>query len=68
MSYFTDHPESLPARAHQIMRDPQRRIEDSLSTGQMVVAADECIRALKTRRYANDRELRQLAVELAEAL
>lgn len=75
MSYFSDHPDGNAARAYRIMRNPEprpdgrpRRIEDYLSDGQIVVAADECARALKTRRYANDSELARFAFELAEAL
>lgn len=68
MSYFTDHPESLAVSARLVLRDPQRRIEDELSEGQVLAVVSECKRALQARRYVGDRELAAFLDEFVGAL
>jgi len=68
VSYFTDHSGSLPATARQVMRDPERRVEDELSEGQVLAVVSECKRALQARRYVGDRELAAFLDEFVGAL
>jgi len=68
VSYFTDHPESLAVSARLVLRDPQRRIEDELSEGQVLAVVSECRRVLQSRRYAGDRGLRAFLIEFTGAM